>query len=180
VFGKDLGLEIWSDLPELVNLKLNGALVQRYSHQIAVWDEQHDTLIMSGGISENEVITTEHQYVLLNMKSRECCILQLPRQKAQTIIGHQISVIKLPQKGERCWPALKAVLVIGGGAPYFLFGSSFNTLAKIILDSDLSLAEYTNSFEKNENGFTLNACGKLDHSLEDMWDQFEEVKCLAI
>jgi hypothetical protein len=29
VFGKDLGLEIWSDLPELVNLKLNGALVQQ-------------------------------------------------------------------------------------------------------------------------------------------------------
>jgi hypothetical protein len=63
-FGKDLGLEIWSDLPELVNLKLNGALVQWYLHQIAVWDEEHDTLIMSGGISENGVIATKHQYVL--------------------------------------------------------------------------------------------------------------------
>ncbi|PLW39280.1 hypothetical protein PCASD_05323 [Puccinia coronata f. sp. avenae] len=174
-FGKDLGLEIRSDWPELVDLKLNGALVQRYSHQIAVWDEQHNTLIMSGGISENGVITTEHQYVLLNMKSRECHLLQLPRQKAQTMIGHQISVINLPQKGDSCRSALKAALVIGGGATCFSFGSSFDTLAEILSDSDLSLAERTDSSEKNENGFNLNACATLDHSSEDTWDQVEEV-----
>jgi hypothetical protein len=96
---------------------------------------------MSSGISENGVITTEHQYVLLNMKSRECRILQLPRQKAQTMIGHQISVIKLPQKGDRCWPALKAVLVIGGGATYFLFGSpkSFWILISVLLNIPILL-----------------------------------------
>jgi hypothetical protein len=111
------------------------------------------------------------------MKSRECHVLQLPHQKAQTMIRHQISLIKLPQKGDRCWPALKAGFVIGGGATCFSFGSSFDTPARIILDSvtDLSLAEYTDSFEKNENGFNLNAFGTLDHSPEDTWDQVEEV-----
>ncbi|PLW12785.1 hypothetical protein PCANC_16963 [Puccinia coronata f. sp. avenae] len=149
-FGEDLGLEIRSDLPELVDLKLNGALVQRSSHQIAMWDEQNNTLIMSGGILDIGVITTEHQ-------------------------TSDQSAINLPQKGDSCRPGLKEALVIGGGATCFSFGSSFGTLAEILLDSDLRLAEHTDSSEKNESGFSPNLGGTFDHSPEDTWDQAEEV-----
>jgi len=173
-FGKDMALEVQSDLPELLDLKLDDALLHRYSHRITAWDEKDNTLIMSGGISANGVITTEHQYVLLNLKSGVCRVLQLPRQKAQTMIGHTISVIDVSPLGE-IQPRLKAALVVGGGATCFSFGSSFDTLAEIISDSDLSLIEDAHSSETNESEVNRKTCGTFDSSREDTWDQVQEV-----
>lgn len=173
-FGKDLALEIQSDLPELLDLKLDDALLHRYSHRITAWDEETNTLIMSGGVSANGVITTEHQYVLLDLKSGVCRVLQLPRQKAQTMIGHTISVIDVCPLGES-QPRLKAALVVGGGATCFSFGSSFDTLVEIISDSDLSLIEDAHSSEKNESEVNRKTCGTFDSSREDTWDKTQEV-----
>ncbi|KAA1115569.1 tRNA methyltransferase ppm2 [Puccinia graminis f. sp. tritici] len=173
-FEKDLVVKLRPDGPELLDFKFDDALLHRYSHRIATWDQQNKTLLMSGGVSENGVITTENQYILLNLKSRTSHLLQLHQQKAQTMIGHTMTIFDLFKKGGN-QPGLKAALVIGGGATCFSFGSSFDISIQIISDSDLSLVEDTESIENNRGELKRKCNGTFDDSAEDTWDKAQEL-----
>lgn len=172
-FEKDLSVQRQSGLFEFPDSKFKAALINRYSHQVAEWDGKTKKLLMSGGISKKGQITTENQYVLLDLQSKTCAILQPSRSIPRIMVGHTMHVIT---KKKECQTPSKLAVVVGGGATCFSFGSSFDKSIQLLADWELNSLQTVKPSNLDEERLSRKLPGTFDPSPGDSWGRVEHVR----